>query len=219
MPNENTMECACGDSRPLSQMYLRCTGNAGADMTYVVECVDCTISAGADIAVWPTLSRLLGTPQTTGRAPRARPDERDGAARQGELIPSPVKHVVGHLDSRYEGPQQVYRGRVFRAEVEFLVSRRDATEEQIEEAFSYSIGADSVLRRGNPLGDCDFDITEVEIEGTGEEAWAFWDARGKGCEPGHRRGRCVRVPVGENPGFRYTLPPAETGEEHPQDRR
>ena len=219
MPNQvHVMECACGDTRLLSQMYLRCTGNAGADMTHVVECIDCTISAGADIALWPTLAGLIGTPAPRSRqepngSPAGQTEEGDGACKQIELIPNPVKHVVGHLDPNYDGPQQVYRGRVYRAEVEFLVPNRDATDEQIDEAFSFAVGANSVLHRSNPLNEGDFDITEVEIDGYDEEAWEFWGARGEGCEPGHRKGRRVRVPVGENPGFRYTPPEAETGEE------
>ena len=207
------MECGCGDLRPVSQMYLRCTGNAGADMTHVVECVDCTMSAGADIAMWPTLSGLSGAPpaalapsvETASEAERAHED-----VHQAELIPNPVKNVEGHLDSSYDGPQQVYRGRVFSAALEFLVSDRNASDEQIEEAFGFSIGANSALPADNPLRDSDFDIVDVEIEPTGWERWEFWNAKGEECEPGRRIGRSVRVPIGENPGFTYTPPPTGT---------
>ena len=208
------MECGCGDLRPLSQMYLRCTGNAGADMTHVVECVDCTIAAGADIAVWPTLSGLFGAPPAAlvpGVETASEAEQTEEDVHQIELIPNPVKNVEGHLDSRYDGPQQVYRGRVFSAELEFLVSDRDASDEQIEEAFRFSIGANSALPADNPLRDSDFDIFDVEIEPTGWERWEFWNARGEDCEPGRRIGKSVRVPIGENPGFTYTPPQTETG--------
>ena len=91
----------------MSQMYLRCTGNAGADMTHVVECVNCTIAAGADIAVWPTLSRLVGTigedPQPH-KAPkgahRGRPQQSDGDMQyNGALIEE--AYFGGHFYGRF----------------------------------------------------------------------------------------------------------------------
>lgn len=215
MTGQNVMACGCGDLRPLSQMHLRCTGNAGADLTHVVECVDCTIAAGADIGLWPTLSGVIGTPPAASVpsvSTPAEPLERGAHTRQIELVPNPVKQVVGHLDSRYDGPQQVYRGRVYKAEMEFLVTHREATDEQIEEAFRFTIGADSVLPAANPVRECDFDVIDAEIERTGVEAWEFWNAKGEDCAPGRRTGKAVRVPIGEDPGFRYTPPQSQDGE-------
>lgn len=212
MTGQNVMECGCGDLRPLGQMYLRCTGNAGADVTHVVECVDCALSAGADIAMWPTLSGLFGAPPAA-RVPidetASEAEQTDEDVHRIEPTPNPVKNVEGRLDSSYDGPQQVYRGRVFSAELEFLVSDRDAGDEQVEEAFRFAIGANSVLPADNPLRDSDFDIVDAEIEPTGCERWEFWNARGEDCEPGRRIGRSVTVRVGENPGFTYT--PPQTG--------
>ena len=59
------MECACGDRRPLGRMVLRCVGNTGVNLQYVVECIDCTAMAGAGIGVWPALSRLVEAPPAT----------------------------------------------------------------------------------------------------------------------------------------------------------
>ena len=209
------MACGCGDLRPLSQMYLRCTGNAGADMTHVVECVDCTLAAGADIGMWPTLCRVIGTPPAAsvpGVLGPAEPDERAGHAQQIEPIPHAVKHVVGRLDSRYDGPQQVYRGRVYKAQMEFLVTHREASEKEIEDAFRFMIGADGARAAANPVRECDFDVIDAGIERTRVEAWEFWNAKGEDCAPGRRTGKAVRVPVGVNPGFKYTPPQTRQGD-------
>ena len=53
------MECACGDQRELSQMYLRCTGGGDHVMHFEVACIDCTITDGHDTDQMLTLAELL----------------------------------------------------------------------------------------------------------------------------------------------------------------
>ena len=55
---ENVMECACGDLRPLSQMYLRCTGGSEHKMNWTVQCIDCLVSEGGDLEDVASLDRL-----------------------------------------------------------------------------------------------------------------------------------------------------------------
>ena len=55
----DVMECACGDLRELSQMYLRCTGGGDQVMHFEVACIDCTITEGHDTDQMLTLAELL----------------------------------------------------------------------------------------------------------------------------------------------------------------
>ena len=67
METEHVMLCACGDDRPLEQMYLRVeTGfrvlRDGRDLwvtRYVVECIDCTISQGVDVDGLATMTNAF----------------------------------------------------------------------------------------------------------------------------------------------------------------
>ena len=58
MTDNRVMLCACGDWRPLEQMYLRFLEGRNIRDQYVVECVDCV--AGQDsLLPMPTLADML----------------------------------------------------------------------------------------------------------------------------------------------------------------
>ena len=59
---EPVVECECGDLRPLGQTYVRPTGGGDHQMYYEVQCVDCAVSEGADIAqLPPSIGDLMAT--------------------------------------------------------------------------------------------------------------------------------------------------------------
>ena len=68
------MECRCGDLRPLSEMYCRLATIESPFAVAVVECVDCTVGAGADLDSASSMSHLVRGHRLSRRAERTADD-------------------------------------------------------------------------------------------------------------------------------------------------
>jgi hypothetical protein len=96
-----------------------------------------------------------------------------------------VTRYATHIDYSDKGPQTVYEGREFTAEITFCVTE-DATEDEVEEWLQFELGGGS-MSSDHPMIDADLNRVEVYgVRRTGRKRFTDWEAQ---TEDGRRSGR------------------------------